>query len=98
LTAMRRVRCAIRSSRIYSFEGRGSPNDPQIESHTEQISLLPPQQPRFFRSFDEAAAETAISRLYGGIHFEFDNEDGLASGACIGRMISERVKFTDRRK
>ena len=55
--------------------------------------LAPPQQPRTFSSFDEAAAEAAISRLYGGIHFSFDNDDGLAAGQCIGQAIHDRVSF-----
>jgi hypothetical protein len=55
--------------------------------------LLPPLEPRTFKSFSEAAAEAAVSRLYGGIHFRFDNDDGLASGECIGQAIQERVSF-----
>jgi hypothetical protein len=43
--------------------------------------LVPTQAPRTFASFDEAAEEAAVSRLYGGIHYNFDNEDGLTSGA-----------------
>ena len=61
-------------------------------THTDH-GLVPPQQPRTYDSFDEAAAEAAISRLYGGIHFSFDNNDGLASGQCIGQAIHDRVKF-----
>jgi hypothetical protein len=34
-----------------------------------------------------------VSRLYGGIHFTFDNNDGLASGQCIGEAIHQRVRF-----
>jgi hypothetical protein len=55
--------------------------------------LVPQQQPRTYSSFDEAAAEAAISRLYGGIHFTFDNDDGLAAGQCVGQAIHDRVKF-----
>lgn len=55
--------------------------------------LVPAQQPRTFNSFDEAAAEAAISRLYGGIHYTFDNNHGLACGQCIGRAIHDRVSF-----
>jgi len=39
---------------------------------------------RSFASFSAAAAEAAISRLYGGIHFRFANEDGLTGGLSIG--------------
>jgi len=59
--------------------------------------LVPAQDARSFASFDEAAAEAAISRLYGGIHYGFDNDDGLTCGKCIGRTINRRVRFTDER-
>lgn len=39
---------------------------------------------RFFPSFSAAAAEAAISRVYGGIHFRFASADGLTSGTGIG--------------
>jgi hypothetical protein len=61
-------------------------------THTDH-GLVPPQEPRTFESFDEAATEAAVSRLYGGIHFAFDNDDGLASGQCIGEAITEHVRF-----
>ena len=54
---------------------------------------LLPQAPRTFRSFDEAAEEAAASRLYGGIHYLFDNDDGLGAGRCIGDWIQQRVQF-----
>jgi len=41
-------------------------------------NLVPPQAPRAFISFEEAAEEAALSRLYGGIHYLFDNNKGLA--------------------
>jgi membrane-associated phospholipid phosphatase len=63
-------------------------------THTDH-GLLPPQEPRTFHSFAEAAAEAAVSRLYGGIHFSFDNDDGLASGQCIGQAIYDRGSFKD---
>jgi len=37
-----------------------------------------------------AAAEAAMSRLYGGIHFRSDNDAGLELGRRIGRLIVER--------
>lgn len=40
---------------------------------------------RQFSSFHQAAQETAVSRLYGGIHYRFGNDNGLASGSCVGR-------------
>lgn len=44
--------------------------------------------PRSFESFDEAAQEAAISRLYGGIHFEFGNEAGLDLGYFVGNNVN----------
>ncbi|HSE39898.1 MAG TPA: vanadium-dependent haloperoxidase [Acidobacteriota bacterium] len=55
--------------------------------------LNPPMDPRTFNSIDEAAAEAALSRLYGGIHYSFDNNNGFASGQCIGETIVENVHF-----
>ena len=45
--------------------------------------------PRSFISFDEAADEAAVSRLYGGIHFEFGNTAGLQIGRQIGENIND---------
>ncbi len=56
-------------------------------------NLVPPLAPRTFQSFDDAAVEAAVSRLYAGIHFSFDNNDGLASGRCIGQTIIREVHF-----
>jgi hypothetical protein len=39
--------------------------------------------PRTFNSFDEAAKEASISRLYGGIHFTFGLTSGVTLGACV---------------
>ena len=61
-------------------------------THTEH-DLMPPQNPRAFSSFEEAAAEAAVSRLYGGIHYAFDNNDGRSSGLCVGQAINDRVRF-----
>jgi membrane-associated phospholipid phosphatase len=39
---------------------------------------------RSFPSFSAAAVEAAMSRVYGGIHFRFASQDGLAAGSQIG--------------
>jgi membrane-associated phospholipid phosphatase len=46
---------------------------------------------RSFPSFSAAAHEAAISRVYGGIHFRFASDDGLASGADIGAWTFAHV-------
>jgi membrane-associated phospholipid phosphatase len=40
---------------------------------------------RSFASFQQAAEEAANSRLWGGIHFKFDNDNGLTTGAAVGK-------------
>jgi PAP2 superfamily len=55
--------------------------------------LEPLLEPRSFGSFDEAAAEAASSRLYAGIHYPFDNDNGLTQGRCIGQVIVDRITF-----
>jgi hypothetical protein len=51
--------------------------------------------PRRFDSFDEAAREAAISRLYGEIHYRPALERGLAQGRCIGEAVT-RLPFQRR--
>ena len=42
-------------------------------------------------SFRAAAAEAAISRLYGGIHYPEDNEQGAVAGRCVAHSVLTRV-------
>ncbi|MEO5582280.1 MAG: vanadium-dependent haloperoxidase [Saprospiraceae bacterium] len=42
---------------------------------------------RSYRSFDEAAAEAGISRLYGGIHFRDAIDQGIIQGYKVGDEI-----------
>ncbi len=48
---------------------------------------------RSFAGFHEAASEAAVSRMYGGIHYAFDNNDGKDSGECVGHLINANVQF-----
>jgi hypothetical protein len=47
--------------------------------------------PKDTRQIDGWAEEAALSRLYGGIHYRFDNEAGLALGRQIGKTVFERA-------
>jgi hypothetical protein len=38
-----------------------------------------------------ACEEAAMSRLYGGIHYRFDNEIGLTLGRSIGQLAIQRT-------
>jgi membrane-associated phospholipid phosphatase len=49
---------------------------------------------RAFASFDAAADEAARSRLYGGIHFDFDNAAGLAAGRALGAYVTSNLLLT----
>lgn len=42
---------------------------------------------RSFKSFNEAAAEAAISRLYGGIHFRDACDNGVIQGRQVGQFV-----------
>lgn len=44
---------------------------------------------RTFSGFSQAAAEAGQSRIYGGIHYQFDNQAGLRSGQQIGQYVSQ---------
>ncbi len=46
---------------------------------------------RSFDSFWDAAEEAGMSRIYGGIHFDFDNTAGLDSGRSVGAWTAERL-------
>ena len=65
----------------YAFTTGTSSTDPAIAGVT-----------RSFSSFTEAAEESGRSRIYGGIHFDFANQNGLESGRHIAEWV--RVQFT----
>jgi hypothetical protein len=46
-----------------------------------------PGYSRSFTSFTQAADEAGESRIFGGIHFEFDNKAGLHAGRELGGYI-----------
>ena len=43
--------------------------------------------PRNFNSFDAAAKQAAISRLYGGIHYRLSAETGNTQGKKVGENV-----------
>lgn len=59
---------------------------------TDDIAFTLPSQnaalpARSYTSFSQAAAESAVSRLYGGIHWSFDNDAGLEAGTALGQYV-----------
>ena len=59
-----------------------------FDDHTHEADGL---GVRRFASFDEAAREAAVSRLYGGMHYRFGNEAGLVQGACVAEFTNALV-------
>ena len=62
-------------------------------SFTDTSSLEFGIESRRINSFREAAKEAAMSRLYGGIHYRFDNDEGNRCGKKLGEFIVQRLKL-----
>lgn len=50
---------------------------------------------RAYGSFRQAAAEAAISRLYGGIHYRHSIEQGVVQGRKVGELHVARVRVRE---
>jgi membrane-associated phospholipid phosphatase len=48
-------------------------------------------RPRSYTSFEAAAAEAAISRMYGGIHFRNAIELGMKMGRCVAARVTTSI-------
>ena len=46
---------------------------------------------RKFSSFNKAAAETSISRVYGGIHYRSGVDAGADMGKKVGKLVTDRI-------
>jgi membrane-associated phospholipid phosphatase len=70
--------------------GEGYPFSTQLDQPTNsnQINFDPAKRViRSFNGFDQAAEEASMSRIYGGIHFIFDGQEGLSAGYSIGDLV-----------
>jgi len=47
---------------------------------------------RNYTSFHAAAYENALSRLYAGVHWRVDMENGLRQGRCVGEALIARLE------
>jgi len=63
--------------------------------HYEFSATAPNVATREFDSFWDAANEAGMSRIYGGIHFSFSNEDGKALGEDVAEWVLENFSSTD---
>jgi hypothetical protein len=50
--------------------------------------------PRRYPSFEAAASEASISRLYGGIHYPMAIEEGKKQGVCVAETLLDRVDLS----
>jgi hypothetical protein len=74
-----------------------TPNFPTYTSGHSTISAAAavvlgeafPDKAAYFRA---QAQEAAMSRLWGGIHFRHDNEQGLAIGEQVGAKVASRMR------
>lgn len=61
-----------------------------FDDDTELIYGLPI---RSFTSFNQAASEAAISRMYGGIHYRFAVEIGFKQGQDLGEFVVNNLNM-----
>src|SRR5207253_2792050 len=54
-----------------------------------------PGTTRSFSNFQQAAEEAGQSRVYGGIHYQFSNQDGLAAGRDLGQFVLDTLADTN---
>ena len=45
------------------------------------------------KSFNQAASEASISRLYGGIHYRAAIENGVEQGTNLANYINKKINF-----
>lgn len=50
-------------------------------------------KPRSYASFDEAAIEAGVSRVYGGIHYRVSCDESQQQGRIVARNVAKTLKF-----
>ncbi|SFU29069.1 PAP2 superfamily protein [Pustulibacterium marinum] len=65
-------------------------DDFTFDDDTETVYGLPIRK---FVSFNKAAEEAAISRMYGGIHYRAAIENGLIQGKNVGNFIVNKLEM-----
>ncbi len=64
-----------------------------FDDDTEVVYGLPIRK---FNSFNEAADEAAISRMYGGIHYRTAVEIGVNQGRSLGKFVLDNLKMKNK--
>ncbi len=60
-------------------------------AYTDTVEVKYGLEARSFQSFESAAAEASISRLYGGIHFRDAIEEGQNQGRAVGQYAVQKI-------
>ena len=77
---------AIAASAARALELASGTNDRPVAITWTQTGGLP-DITRHFRDFSEAVEEAAMARIYGGVHYRFDQD----AGHQVGRSVAEFV-------
>ena len=78
----------IYASGLYALESVFGKNHSFTDHTYDGIGL----SPRSFNSFDAAAKEAGLSRLYAGIHYSFSVEAGYIQGKAVGANVIALLK------
>lgn len=76
----------------------GASAEVMTELFGENVSFTDSTEAKFghgvgqFKSFNEAAEQASISRVYGGIHFRSACDEGLIAGRKIGKLVMQKAK------
>lgn len=78
----------------------GTPNFPAYTSGHSMFSGAAAEVLSYFFPAEEAtyrkwAEEAAMSRVYGGIHYRFDAEEGVSKGGAVGRYSVAKAKLDE---
>lgn len=78
----------------------GLPNFPSYPSGHSMFSgaaatILSHFLPEYAAEFSRLATEASLSRIWGGIHFRFDCEDGMVAGQAIARLALKKYGYAD---
>lgn len=74
----------------------GGTNDVALAITWKQSGGLP-DVTRHFDGFSEAAEEAFMARIYGGVHYRFDQEAGQQVGRAVAEFVFDNF-MTPRRR
>jgi hypothetical protein len=78
----------ISSSAAVALTGLFGDNFAYVDSTETEFGMTA----RSFKSFNEASAEAAVSRMYGGIHYRAAVENGVVQGRAIGNFVQNKIR------